>query len=186
MKQFRVAETEKYAHVTFFFNGGVEKQFEGEDRCLVPSPKEFPTYDLIPEMSAAKVADKLIDAIASDEYAVVICNFANCDMVGHTGVMDAAIRAVEAVDTAIGRVVAEVEKHPDTVLMVTADHGNADVMFDETGKVNTAHTTNPVPFVVREEGVTLHPGRLADIAPTILRIIGLEQPAEMTGESLID
>ena len=186
LKQFRVAETEKYAHVTFFFNGGVEKQFEGEDRCLVPSPKEFPTYDLIPQMSAAKVADKLIEAIASDKYAVVICNFANCDMVGHTGVMEAAVAAVEAVDEAVGRVLAEVEKHPDTVLMLTADHGNADVMFDETGKVNTAHTTNPVPFVVREKGISLHPGRLADIAPTILHTIGIEQPAEMTGRCLID
>ncbi len=186
LRQFRVAETEKYAHVTFFFNGGVEKQFEGEDRCLVPSPKEFPTYDLVPQMSAAKVADKLIEAIASDKYAVVICNFANCDMVGHTGVMNAAIAAVEAVDEAVGRVIAEVEKHPDLVMMLTADHGNADVMFDETGKVNTAHTTNPVPFVVREKGVTLHPGRLADIAPTILRTIGLDQPAEMTGSCLID
>ena len=168
LRQFRVAETEKYAHVTFFFNGGVEKQFEGEDRCLVPSPKEVPTYELVPQMSAAQVADKLIAAIASDDYAVVICNFANC------------------VDTAVGRVLDEVAKHPDTVLMLTADHGNADVMFDETGKVNTAHTTNPVPFVVREKGLTLHPGRLADIAPTILHTIGLDQPAEMTGRSLID
>ena len=185
LRQFRVAETEKYAHVTFFFNGGVEKQFEGEDRCLVPSPKEFPTYDLVPQMSAAKVADKLIEAIASDAYDVIICNFANCDMVGHTGVMEAAVAAVEAVDKAVGRVVAEVEKHPDLVLMVTADHGNADVMFDENGKVNTAHTTNPVPFLLREKGTALHPGRLADIAPTILQVLGLPQPAEMTGESLI-
>ena len=186
LRQFRVAETEKYAHVTFFFNGGVEKQFEGEDRCLVPSPKEFPTYDLIPEMSAAKVADKLIEAIASDNYRVIICNFANCDMVGHTGVMAAAVAAVEAVDTAVGRVLDEIAKHPDVVLLLTADHGNADVMFDENGKVNTAHTTNPVPFLVREKGVSLHPGRLADIAPTILHTIGLDQPAEMTGRSLID
>ena len=185
LRQFRVAETEKYAHVTFFFNGGVEKQFEGEDRCLVPSPKEFPTYDLVPQMSAAKVADKLVEAIASDKYAVIICNFANCDMVGHTGVMEAAVAAVEAVDAAVGRAVDEIAEHPDTVLLLTADHGNADVMFDENGKVNTAHTTNPVPFLVREEGVTLRPGRLADIAPTILRVLGLEQPAEMTGESLI-
>ncbi|MBQ6464753.1 MAG: 2,3-bisphosphoglycerate-independent phosphoglycerate mutase [Oscillospiraceae bacterium] len=185
LRQFRVAETEKYAHVTFFFNGGVEKQFEGEDRCLVPSPKEFPTYDLVPQMSAAKVADKLIEAIASDEYAVVICNFANCDMVGHTGVMEAAVAAVEAVDAAVGRVLDEIAKHPDTVLLLTADHGNADVMFDENGKVNTAHTTNPVPFLVREKGVELRPGRLADIAPTILRVLDLEQPAEMTGKSLI-
>ena len=185
-KQFRVAETEKYAHVTFFFNGGVEKETEGEVRCLVPSPKEYPTYDLIPEMSAVKVCDKVVEAIASDEYGLIVCNFANCDMVGHTGVMEAAVKAVQTVDACIGRIMAEVAKHPDTVLLVTADHGNADVMFDEaTGKVNTAHTTNPVPFVVCEKGITLHPGRLADIAPTILHVMGLEQPKEMTGECLI-
>ena len=185
LKQFRVAETEKYAHVTFFFNGGVEKQCEGEDRCLVPSPKEFPTYDLIPQMSAEKVADKVVEAIASDKYALIVCNFANCDMVGHTGVMDAAVTAVETVDACMGRIIAEVEKHPDVVLLVTADHGNADVMFDETGKVNTAHTTNPVPFCVTLKDVSLKPGRLADIAPTILHVMGLEQPAAMTGECLI-
>ena len=185
LKQFRVAETEKYAHVTFFFNGGVEKQFEGEDRCLVPSPKEFPTYDLIPQMSAEKVADKVVEAIASEQYALIVCNFANCDMVGHTGVMEAAVKAVETVDACMGRILAEVEKHEDVVLLVTADHGNADVMFDETGKVNTAHTTNPVPFCVRQKGIELEPGRLADIAPTILKLIGIEQPAEMTGKCLI-
>ena len=185
LKQFRVAETEKYAHVTFFFNGGVEKQCEGEDRCLVPSPKEFPTYDLIPQMSAEKVADKVVEAIASDKYALIVCNFANCDMVGHTGVMDAAVTAVETVDACMGRIIAEVEKHPDVVLLVTADHGNADVMFDETGKANTAHTTNPVPFCVTLKDVSLKPGRLADIAPTILHVMGLEQPAAMTGECLI-
>ena len=186
LKQFRVAETEKYAHVTFFFNGGVEKETEGEVRCLVPSPKEFPTYDLIPEMSANKVCDKVVEAIASDEYGLIVCNFANCDMVGHTGVMEAAIKAVQTVDACIGRIMAEVAKHPDTVLLVTADHGNADCMFDEhTGKVNTAHTTNPVPFVVCEKGITLKPGRLADIAPTILKVMGLQQPKEMTGECLI-
>ena len=185
-KQFRVAETEKYAHVTFFFNGGVEKETEGEVRCLVPSPKEYPTYDLIPEMSAFKVCDKVVEAIASDEYGLIVCNFANCDMVGHTGVMDAAVKAVQTVDTCIGRIVEEVNKHPDTVLLITADHGNADCMFDEhTGKVNTAHTTNPVPFAVCEKGISLKPGRLADIAPTILQIMGLKQPQEMTGESLI-
>ena len=186
LKQFRVAETEKYAHVTFFFNGGVEKQTEGEERCLVPSPKEYPTYDLIPQMSAEKVADKCVEAIASDEYALVVCNFANCDMVGHTGVMDAAVTAVETVDACMGRIMDEVAKHPDTVLLVTADHGNADCMFDDSGKVNTAHTTNPVPFTVCEEGITLaEGGRLADIAPTILAVMGLEQPKEMTGRSLI-
>jgi 2,3-bisphosphoglycerate-independent phosphoglycerate mutase len=185
LKQFRVAETEKYAHVTFFFNGGVEKQFAGEDRCLVPSPKEYATYDLIPQMSAEKVADKVVEAIASEQYALIVCNFANCDMVGHTGVMDAAVKAVETVDSCMGRILAEVEKHDDVVLLVTADHGNADVMFDETGKVNTAHTTNPVPICVREKGIELVPGRLADIAPTILKLIGIEQPSEMTGKCLI-
>ena len=185
LKQFRVAETEKYAHVTFFFNGGVEKQTEGEERCLVPSPKEFATYDLVPQMSAYKVCDKLVEAIRSDKYDLIVCNFANCDMVGHTGVMEAAIKAVETVDDCIGAIAAEIEKHDDTVLLITADHGNADCMFDENGKVNTAHTTNPVPFVVCREGISLKNGRLADIAPTILQLMGLEQPAEMTGESLI-
>ena len=186
LRQFRVAETEKYAHVTFFFNGGVEKQSPGEERCLVPSPEEFPTYDLIPQMSAVKVADKCIEAIASDEYALIVCNFANCDMVGHTGVMAAAVTAVETVDACMGRIMAEVAKHPDTVLLVTADHGNADCMFDASGKVNTAHTTNPVPFTVCMPGIALRDGgRLADIAPTILHVMGLEQPKEMTGECLI-
>ena len=186
LRQFRVAETEKYAHVTFFFNGGVEKQSPGEERCLVPSPQEFPTYDLIPQMSAVKVADKCIEAIASDEYALIVCNFANCDMVGHTGVMAAAVTAVETVDACMGRIMAEVAKHPDTVLLVTADHGNADCMFDASGKVNTAHTTNPVPFTVCMPGIALRDGgRLADIAPTILHVMGLEQPKEMTGECLI-
>lgn len=185
LKQFRVAETEKYAHVTFFFNGGVEKQIPGEERCLVPSPKEFATYDLVPQMSAEKVCEKCVEAIATDEYALVVCNFANCDMVGHTGVMSAAVTAVETVDACMGRIMAEVEKHPDTVLFVTADHGNADCMFDESGKVNTAHTTNPVPFAVCLPGAELHPGRLADIAPTLLHVMGLAQPEEMTGECLI-
>lgn len=186
LRQFRVAETEKYAHVTFFFNGGVEKQSPGEERCLVPSPKEYPTYDLIPQMSAVKVADKCIEAIASDEYALIVCNFANCDMVGHTGVMAAAVTAVETVDACMGRIMAEVAKHPDTVLLVTADHGNADCMFDASGKVNTAHTTNPVPFAVCMPDIALKQGgRLADIAPTILHVMGLAQPEEMTGECLI-
>ena len=185
LKQFRVAETEKYAHVTFFFNGGVEKQTEGEERCLVPSPKEFATYDLVPEMSARKVADKCVEAIASDKYDLIVCNFANCDMVGHTGVMDAAVKAVETVDECMGRIMEETAKHPDTVLVVTADHGNADCMFDENGKVNTAHTTNKVPFTVCMPGISLKDGKLADIAPTILEIMGLKQPEEMTGESLI-
>ena len=185
-KQFRVAETEKYAHVTFFFNGGVEKELPGEERCLVPSPKEFPTYDLIPQMSAEKVCDRCVGAIASDEYALVVCNFANCDMVGHTGVLPAAVKAVETVDGCIGRIMAETAKHPDTVLLVTADHGNADCMIDPDGSPNTAHSTNPVPFTVCMDGVALASGgRLADIAPTILSVLGINKPAEMTGNSLI-
>lgn len=186
LKQFRVAETEKYAHVTFFFNGGVEKPCEGEERCLVPSPKEFPTYDLIPEMSARTVADKCIEAIKSDEYGMIICNFANCDMVGHTGVMDAAVKAVETVDECMGRVYDAARSMPDTVLIITADHGNADCMSDAEGKINTAHTTNPVPFVVCSDSVKLRDGgRLADIAPTMLEIMNIPKPAEMSGSSLI-
>lgn len=186
LRQFRVAETEKYAHVTFFFNGGVEKPCEGEDRCLVPSPKEFPTYDLIPEMSAQAVADKCIEAIKSDKYEMIICNFANCDMVGHTGVMDAAVKAVETVDGCMGRVYDAVCSMPDTVLIITADHGNADCMSNAEGKINTAHTTNPVPFVVCSDSVKLRDGgRLADIAPTMLEIMNIPKPAEMSGSSLI-
>jgi len=185
MKQFRVAETEKYAHVTFFFNGGVEKVCEGEERCLVPSPKEFATYDLVPQMSAEKVCDEVVKAVASEKYELIVCNFANCDMVGHTGIMDAAITAVETVDKCMGRIAEEIAKHDDVVMLVTADHGNADCMFDESGKVNTAHTTNPVPFLVTEKGAELADGRLADIAPTILYVMGLDKPAEMTGKCLI-
>ena len=186
LKQFRVAETEKYAHVTFFFNGGVEKPCEGEERCLVPSPKEFATYDLIPEMSAGTVADKCVEAIKSDEYEMIVCNFANCDMVGHTGVMEAAVKAVETVDGCMGRVYEAARSMPDTVLLVTADHGNADCMTDAAGKVNTAHTTNPVPFAVCCGGVRLRDGgRLADIAPTMLDIMNIPKPAEMSGNSLI-
>ena len=185
-KQFRVAETEKYAHVTFFFNGGVEKPCEGEERCLVPSPKQFPTYDLIPEMSAAAVADKCVEAIKSDKYEMIICNFANCDMVGHTGVLDAAVKAVETVDECMGKVYEAAKSMPDTVLCVTADHGNADCMLNPDGKINTAHTTNPVPFVVCCDGVKLRDsGRLSDIAPTMLDIMGIAQPAVMSGKTLI-
>ena len=186
LKQFRVAETEKYAHVTFFFNGGVEKPEKGEERCLVPSPKQFPTYDLIPEMSAAAVADKCIEAIKSDEYALIVCNFANCDMVGHTGVMDAAVKAVETVDACMGRIYDAVRSMPDTVLLITADHGNADCMVGADGKVNTAHTTNPVPFAVCRKGLALQGGgKLADIAPTILEIMDIQKPCAMSGRSLI-
>ncbi len=185
-KQFRVAETEKYAHVTFFFNGGVERPVEGEDRCLVDSPKEFPTYDLIPQMSAVKVCDKLVEAIESDKYEMIICNFANCDMVGHTGVLEAAVQAVETVDACIGRVVEAVEKKSDEmILFVTADHGNADCMINADGSVNTAHTTNLVPFVATDVNAKLSDGKLADIAPTMLKVMGIEQPDEMTGNVLI-
>ena len=152
----------------------------------MPSPKEFPTYDLIPEMSAKTVADKCIEAIKSDEYGMIICNFANCDMVGHTGVMDAAVKAVETVDECMGRVYDAARSMPDTVLIITADHGNADCMSDAEGKINTAHTTNPVPFVVCSDSVKLRDGgRLADIAPTMLEIMNIPKPAEMSGSSLI-
>ena len=185
-KQFRVAETEKYAHVTFFFNGGVEKPCEGEERCLVPSPKQFPTYDLIPEMSAAAVAEKCVEAIKSDKYEMIVCNFANCDMVGHTGVLDAAVKAVETVDECMGKVYEAAKSMPDTVLCVTADHGNADCMINADGKINTQHTTNPVPFVVCCDGVKLREGgRLSDIAPTMLDIMNIEKPDVMSGSSLI-
>ena len=183
--QLRIAETEKYAHVTFFFNGGVEAPCENEDRALIASPK-VATYDLKPEMSAYEVADECVRRIESDKYDVIILNFANCDMVGHTGVFDAAVAAVEAVDACAGRVIDAVLAKGGAVLL-TADHGNADYMADEDGTPFTAHTTNPVPFLVAGAGdVTLREGgRLADIAPTMLKLMGLPQPAEMTGESIV-
>lgn len=184
MTQLRIAETEKYAHVTFFFNGGTEQVYEGEDRVLIPSPKEFPTYDLIPEMSAYKVADEAVARIESGKYDVIILNFANCDMVGHTGVFQAAVKAVETVDQCVGKVTDAVQRMGG-VSLITADHGNADKMVDADGTIFTAHTTNPVPFIVRGRDVKLKNGRLADIAPTMLDIMGIEKPAEMTGESLI-
>ena len=184
MTQLRIAETEKYAHVTFFFNGGTEQVYEGEDRALIPSPKEFPTYDLIPEMSAFKVADEAVARIESGKYDVMILNFANCDMVGHTGVFPAAVKAVETVDQCVGKVVEAVDKMGG-VSLITADHGNSDKMVDEDGSPFTAHTTNPVPFLIKGRDVKLKNGRLADIAPTMLDIMGIEKPAEMTGESLI-
>ncbi len=184
MSQLRIAETEKYAHVTFFFNGGIEKQYPGEDRILVKSPG-VATYDLKPEMSAYEVTDKLVPAIKSGKYDVIILNFANCDMVGHTGVFDAAVKAVEAVDKCVGTVV-EAIREMNGVALITADHGNADKMVDVDGSPFTAHTTNPVPFCVVGYPCELREGgRLADIAPTMLHILGLEQPEEMTGESLI-
>ena len=183
MTQLRIAETEKYAHVTFFFNGGVEKQYPGEDRVLVASPK-VATYDLQPEMSAVEVCDKCVERIESGAYDVIILNFANCDMVGHTGVLEAAIKAVETVDTCVGRVV-EATLKMGGIAMVTADHGNAEDMKQPDGSPMTAHTTNLVPFILCGAGTELRPGRLADIAPTILDVMGLACPPEMDGKTLI-
>ncbi|MCI6496386.1 MAG: 2,3-bisphosphoglycerate-independent phosphoglycerate mutase [Anaeromassilibacillus sp.] len=184
LTQLRIAETEKYAHVTFFFNGGVENTYENEDRILVASPK-VATYDLQPEMSAYEVADKCAEAVKSGKYDVIILNFANCDMVGHTGVFDAAVKAVEAVDACVGKVTDAIAEMGG-VSLITADHGNADKMFEEDGSPFTAHTTNPVPFCVIGYPCQLREGgKLADIAPTMLQILGLEQPEEMTGTSLI-
>jgi len=181
--QLRIAETQKYAHVTFFFNGGEEKTFEGEDRILVQSP-DVPTFDLKPEMSAYEVTDRVVEAIESDKYDAIILNYANCDMVGHTGIFDAAKAAVEAVDACVGRMVNAIQEKGG-VAFITADHGNADKMYESDGSPFTAHTTNPVPFIVvgmdkplREGGV------LADIAPTMLEAMELPQPKEMTGKSL--
>ena len=183
--QLRIAETEKYAHVTFFFNGGVEAPYEGEDRCVIPSPK-VATYDLKPEMSAPEVAAECVKRIESGKYDVVILNFANCDMVGHTGVFDAAVKAVEAVDTAVDQVVSAV-LNAGGCAFITADHGNAEKMMNPDGTPFTAHTTNVVPFVAVGCGdVKLREGGcLADIAPTMLPYIGLPVPAEMTGKSII-
>ena len=185
LTQLRIAETEKYAHVTFFFNGGEEKSYEGEDRALINSPKEYPTYDLIPEMSAYKVCDEACERIRSGKYDVVILNYANCDMVGHTGVFDAAVKAVETVDECVGKVI-DATLEMGGVALITADHGNADKMAEADGTPHTAHTTNPVPFIIKGAGdFELRPGRLADITPTMLDIMGIEKPEEMTGESLI-
>jgi 2,3-bisphosphoglycerate-independent phosphoglycerate mutase len=183
LKQLRIAETEKYAHVTFFFNGGRETPVGGEERILIPSPK-VATYDLQPEMSAFLVTDEVVKAVSSGKYDVIILNYANLDMVGHTGVFGAAVKAVEAVDECIGRVFSAV-KEAGGLLIITADHGNAEQMMDETGGIHTAHTCNPVPFIFCEKGVALKDGILADIAPTLLNILGIEKPEEMTGRSLI-
>ena len=184
MTQLRIAETEKYAHVTFFFNGGSETVFPGEDRVLVASPK-VATYDLQPEMSAYEVCDKCVERIESGAYDVIILNFANCDMVGHTGVFDAAVKAVETVDECVGRVVDTTLKMGG-IAMITADHGNAEQMEEADGSPMTAHTTNPVPFILCGAGTELRSGgRLADIAPTILDVMGLACPEEMDGKTLI-
>ena len=187
LKQARIAETEKYAHVTFFFNGGVEEPNEGEERILVKSPK-VPTYDMQPEMSAYEVCDNLVNAIKSEKYDVIIINFANPDMVGHTGIENAAVKAIEAVDGCVGRAV-EAIKEVDGQMFICADHGNAEQLVDyETGEPFTAHTTNPVPFILvnADPSYTLREGGvLADIAPTLIELMGMEQPKEMTGKSLL-
>ena len=184
MTQLRIAETEKYAHVTFFFNGGSETVFPGEDRVLVPSPK-VATYDLQPEMSAPEVCEKCVERIESGAYDVIILNFANCDMVGHTGIFDAAVKAVETVDTCVGKVVDATLKMGG-IAMITADHGNAEQMVEPDGSPMTAHTTNPVPFILCGAGSELRSdGRLADIAPTMLDVMGLACPPEMDGKTLI-
>ena len=185
-KQLRIAETEKYAHVTYFFNGGNEEPFPGEDRRLIPSPK-VATYDLKPEMSAYEVAEEAVKGIRSGQYRLVVINFANCDMVGHTGVFEAAVKAVETVDECVGKVLEAVEAM-DGAALVTADHGNADQMIDyETGGPHTFHTTYPVPCILvsRGSGVSLRDGRLADVAPTLLDLLGVPKPQEMDGETLI-
>jgi 2,3-bisphosphoglycerate-independent phosphoglycerate mutase len=186
--QFRTAETEKYAHVTFFFNGGREEPFPGEERRLVPSPKDVATYDLKPEMSARAVADGVVDAIDGERFGFVLVNFANPDMVGHTGVLPAAIDAVDVIDECIGRIVDAARAH-DASVVITADHGNCEQMLDAKGEPHTQHTTNPVPLLLvddRHRGAALKAdGRLCDVAPTVLSVMGLPQPAQMEGHSLL-
>ena len=183
LKQLRIAETEKYAHVTFFFDGGADREIEGADRILVNSPK-VATYDLQPQMSAYEVCDKVVDAIHSKKYDTIILNFANCDMVGHTGVIPAAIKAVEAVDTCVGRCVQALDE-VGGVALITADHGNAEKLLDVDGKPFTAHTTNLVPVVITDKSIKIRDGILSDIAPTLLELLGVEVPVEMTSKSLI-
>jgi 2,3-bisphosphoglycerate-independent phosphoglycerate mutase len=183
--QLRMAETEKYPHVTYFLNGGTEDRYPGEERIMVPSPK-VATYDLQPEMSAPELTDKAVDAIGSGKYDLIVLNYANPDMVGHTGNLAAAIKAVAAVDTGLGRL-AQATREVGGVLLVTADHGNCEMMRDpETGGPHTSHTTNPVPLLLLDGGdVSLANGRLADIAPTLLELMGLPKPVQMTGASLL-
>ena len=184
LTQLRIAETEKYAHVTFFFNGGSETVYPGEDRVLIQSPKDVPTYDLKPQMSAYEVTDECVSRILSGKYDVIICNLANCDMVGHTGVYEAALKAVKTVDKCVGRITKAVSDSGG-VSFITADHGNAEKMFEEDGSPHTAHTINPVPFIAVGADIKLRDGILADMAPTLLDIMGLQKPPQMTGESLI-
>ena len=184
LKQLRIAETQKYAHVTFFFDGGEDKEIEGSTRILIDSPK-IETFDMMPEMSAYQITERVLKEIEKEEYDTIILNFANCDMVGHTAIMDATIKAVEVVDECLGKVYEAVEKVGGT-LIITADHGNADMLVNESGNPHTAHTTNPVPFCVTKEGIELHEtGNLGDIAPTMLELLGIEKPVEMTGKSMI-
>ncbi len=183
-KQFRIAETQKYAHVTFFFNGGLEEPYKGEDRLLIPSPK-VDTFDQKPEMSAFEITEEAVKRIESGKYNFILMNYANCDMVGHTGNFDAAIKAVETVDKCVGDIVESVLKQ-DGIVLITADHGNCEQMTDyNTGEIFTPHTTNVVPLILVGDNVALEKGRLANIAPTILEILGVEKPIEMTEESLI-
>lgn len=186
LRQLRIAETEKYAHVTFFFNGGEEREFAGEERILVPSPK-VATYDLKPEMSAVEVTDRLVAAIEGGRFDVIICNYANADMVGHTGNLPAAVRAIETLDGCLGRVY-EALREVGGEMIVTADHGNAERMSDEaTGQAHTAHTSNPVPFVyVGRPAHIVHEGALSDIAPTMLYLMGIAPPPEMNGRSMVE
>ena len=185
-RQLHVAETEKYAHVTYFFNGGREQEWEGEERRLVESARDVPTYDRKPEMSARAAADAFVDGWSSGEYGFGVLNFANPDMVGHTGVIPAAVAAVEAVDACLGEVVAAVTATGGACI-ITADHGNCDHMLEPDGSPNTAHSLNPVPLIVTESGVTLRSsGVLADVAPTALQLLGIEQPEAMSGRSLLD
>ena len=184
LKQLRIAETQKYAHVTFFFDGGADIAIKGSDRILVDSPK-IETFDMKPEMSAYEVTDKVLEAIESNEYDTIILNYANCDMVGHTGNIPAAVKAVETVDECVGKVVdAILDK--DGVAVITADHGNAEKMLDEHGNMFTAHTTSLVPLIITKKDIEIRDGGiLADVAPTMLALLGIEQPVEMTGKSLI-
>jgi 2,3-bisphosphoglycerate-independent phosphoglycerate mutase len=187
LRQLRIAETEKYAHVTYFFNGGEEQPFALEDRCLIPSPQDVPTYDMKPEMSAFEVTKEVIARIQSNKYDLIVLNFANMDMVGHTGVLDAAIKACEVVDRCVGKVITAIKRH-NGVALITADHGNAEKMIEMNGKVHTAHSTNPVPFILIDDErktAKLSAGILGDIAPTILHIMGIAKPAQMTGSSLL-
>ena len=186
MKQLRIAETEKYAHVTYFFSGGREAPFDNEDRILVDSPRDVATYDLKPQMSAVEVTDKLIEAWNSGKYDFVVCNLANPDMVGHTGVLEAAIKACETVDACVARIEKAVMDR-DGILCITADHGNVEKMIDEEGRPQTAHTLNQTPFLIVEKGQS-HPvrnGKLGDIMPTLLTLWGVPVPAEMTGDNLL-